>query len=150
MIRTITTLDSDWRTAYVYGGLMMGVCQDYEASDQIFEMGHEKFPDDYYFPASIAMNAYSDHKDYGKAAHWMEIASQLENAPEWYRRSVAGMLNEKGQRAVAIEYLKQQLATADSESMKRRDQRKLNRLLHEEYAEENCRATEEKKQRIRS
>ena len=50
------------------------------------------------------MNAYSDHKDYGKAAHWMEIASQLKMLNGIDDRG--GMLNEKGQRAVAIEYLK--------------------------------------------
>jgi hypothetical protein len=81
------------------------------------------------------MNAYSDHKDYEKAAHWMKIASTKERAPEWYRRAVAGMLNEEGQRFVAIEYLEQQIASSPDERIKKRDQRKLNRLYHEQVSE---------------
>ena len=148
MIKTIAVLDPEWRTVYLYGGLMMGVCQDHDASDRIFEMGYEQFPNDYLFPAAIAMNAYSDHKDYEKAAHWMDIASKIENAPEWYRRAVAGILNEKGQRSVAIEYLKQQIATATNETIKKRDQRKLNYLLYEEYAEEIAEIQQQKEQEL--
>lgn len=144
MINTIAHLDPEWKTVYLYGGLMMGVCQDYDSSDRIFELGFEQFPEDYFFPAAIAMNAYSDHKDYDKAAHWMKIASKIENAPEWYRRAVAGMLNKKGQRTVAIEYLKQQIALAKDETIQKRDQRKLNRLLHEEYTEEIMQQQEKK------
>ena len=136
MIQTIAKLDPEWKTVYRYGGLMMGVCQDYDASDRIFEMGHEQFSEDYFFPAAIGMNAYSDHKDYEKAAYWMKIASTKEKAPEWYRRAVAGMLNEKGQRFVAIEYLEQQIASSTDEKIQKRDQRKLNRLYHEQISEE--------------
>jgi hypothetical protein len=136
MIRTITKLDPAWKTVYQYGGLMMGVCQDHDASDQIFELGHEQFPEAYFFPAAIGMNAYSDHKDYEKAAHWMKIASTKERAPEWYRRAVAGMLNEDGQRSVAIEYLEQELASSTDETIRKKNQRKLNRLYHEDFLEQ--------------
>ena len=74
MIRTMATLDPSWRTLYMYGGNMLGVCDKVDEADVIFKLGHQNIPDDYYFPFSLAMNAYQEHKDYDAAEKWMRVA----------------------------------------------------------------------------
>ena len=78
MIRTMATLDPSWRTLYMYGGNMLGVCDKVDEADVIFKLGHQNLPDDYYFPFSLAMNAYQEHKDYDAAEKWMRVAVEKE------------------------------------------------------------------------
>ena len=44
MIRTMATLDPSWRTLYMYGGNMLGVCDKVDEADVIFKLGHQNLP----------------------------------------------------------------------------------------------------------
>jgi hypothetical protein len=132
MIRTMSHLDPKWRTLYFYGGTMMGVCNQTAAADEIFLLGHENLPDDYFFPFSLAMNAYLEHRDFERARYWMEIASNKEGAPGWYRAAVAGVISDNGQRSAAIEYLRQELEKDLEASVRSSTEERLRLLQHDD------------------
>jgi hypothetical protein len=136
MIRTISHLDPKWRTLYFYGGTMMGVCNEHEISDELFLMGHENLPDDYFFPFSLALNAYIYRKDYKEAERWMRIAANKEGAPNWYKATVSEMINQQGQRDTSIKYLEEELKGNLSSAVRSSSEERLRILLHEKYAEE--------------
>ena len=109
MIRNSVFLDPMWRTLYFYGGSMLQVCEDYEASEEIFLLGHENIPDDSYFPFSVAANASMYLNDYDKALHWMEVAVKIPNAPPWYQGTLATLVKDKSGLSASILYVESQL-----------------------------------------
>ena len=131
MIRTMSTLDPSWRTLYMYGGNMLGVCDKVDEADVIFNLGHQNLPEDYYFPFSLAMNAYQEHKDYDAAEKWMRIAVEKEGAPSWYRAAMAGVIDQKGQRDASIRYLEEELKKDLSPAVKDITEERLRLLKHE-------------------
>lgn len=133
-LETISALDPLWRTAYYHGGGMLRVLGDAEGSDAIFALGMKNLPDEPYFPFSLAMNAYLLHQDRTKAAAFLGQAAAIPGAPPWYRAAAAGFLSESGQRQTALRYLKEQLDSATEPTVRRAVQRKLDDLLHEEFA----------------
>jgi len=135
MIRTMTVLDPSWRTLYMYGGNMLGVCNKVDEADEIFELGHRNLPEDYYFPFALAMNAYQEHKDYDAAEQWMRIAVTKEGAPSWYRAAMAGVIDEKGQREASMRYLEEELQKELSLSVRDITEERLRLLKHEAYTE---------------
>ena len=135
MIRTMATLDPSWRTLYMYGGNMLGVCDKVDEADVIFKLGHQNLPEDYYFPFSLAMNAYQEHKDYDAAEKWMRVAVEKEGAPTWYRAAMAGVIDQKGQREASIRYLEEELKKDLSPAVKDITEERLRLLRHEVRAE---------------
>ena len=135
MVRTMSTLDPSWRTLYMYGGNMLGVCDKVDEADEIFTLGHRNLPEDYYFPFSLAMNAYQEHKDYESAEKWMRIAVEKEGAPTWYRAAMAGVIDQKGQREASIRYLEEELKKDLSPAVRDITEERLRLLMHEARAE---------------
>ncbi len=135
MIQTMATLDPTWRTLYMYGGNMLGVCDKVEAADAVFELGYENLPDDYYFPFSLAMNAYQEHKDYDAAEKWMRIAVAKEGAPVWYRAAMAGVIDQKGHREASMRYLEEELKKDLRPAVRDITEERLRLLKHEVYTE---------------
>ncbi len=135
MIGTMAELDPSWRTLYMYGGNMLGVCDKIEEADTIFKLGHENLPEEYYFPFSLAMNAYQEHKDYESAERWMRIAVSKEGAPTWYRAAMAGVLDQKGQREASIRYLQEELSKELTPSVRDITEERLRLLQHESYTD---------------
>ena len=133
MIDTISYLDPTWRTNYLMGGTMLSVCEQYDLSDKVFEKGHKHLPNEPYFPFAIASTASLEHQDYEKAVHWMKIASETPNAPAWYRANYAGLLEKSENRDISINYLRQQIATQNNQTIKDYLINKYQRLLHEVY-----------------
>jgi hypothetical protein len=135
MIRSIAMLDPQWRTIYFYGGTMMSVCSATKEADEIFLLGHTNLPNDYFFPFSLAMNAYLEHKDYQSAQKWMEIAANLPDAPSWYKAAVAGVIDQQGQREASIQYLQDEISKTPADSpIKSSLEERLRLLLHEKYS----------------
>jgi hypothetical protein len=117
MLETVNALDVQWRTPYFYGGGMLRLMGDIEASDAEFQAGMDALPQDPYFPFALGMNAYLYRNDHRTAAKYLERAAALPLAPRWYRTAAAGFLDRSGQRRAALRYLKGQieLATTDRE-----------------------------------
>ena len=135
MIKTIANLDPKWRTLYFYGGTMMNLCQDVEAADELFKVAHVELPDDYFFPFSLAMNAYLVHRDYEAAERWMREAAGKKGAPNWYKAAVAGLINKQGQRQTSIRYLRDELKKDLPPAVRASSEERLRLLQHEEYSE---------------
>jgi len=135
VLKTVAELDPGWRTPFFYGGSMLRLLEDIEGSDEIFGAGMDSFPDDAYFPFSIAMNAYLVHKDMGKAVKFLKLAAALPNAPKWYRTAAAEFISREGQRKAALMYLKQQLEEANSEKERVLLGNKYKSLLYDQVIE---------------
>ena len=135
MIKTIANLDPKWRTLYFYGGTMMNLCQDVDAADELFTVAHKELPDDYFFPFSLAMNAYLVRRDYESAERWMREAAGKKGAPNWYKAAVAGLINKQGQRQTSIRYLQDELNKELPPAVRASSEERLRLLLHEQYSE---------------
>jgi hypothetical protein len=51
-------LDPEWRTLYSYGGLMLKVVEDIDASNRLLRRALERFPREHYFAFSLAANHF--------------------------------------------------------------------------------------------
>jgi tetratricopeptide (TPR) repeat protein len=51
-------LDPEWHTLYSYGGLMLKVVGDIDASNRLLQKAVKRFPDEHYFPFSLAANYF--------------------------------------------------------------------------------------------
>jgi len=51
-------LDPEWHSLYSYGGLMLKVVGDIDASSRLLRKAVERFPDEHYFPFSLAANHF--------------------------------------------------------------------------------------------
>lgn len=143
MVETTSTLDSYWRTPYYYGGTLLRVLGNVEASDAVFAAAHAARPEDPFFPFSLGMNAYLYREDPDEAARWLRIAAATPNAPPWYESAAAAMLKHSGQRAAGIRYLEDVLRDAQDPATRADAERQLGRLRHDDLVDswaEACRA----------
>ncbi len=151
MVRTANALDPKWRTPYFYGGLLLRAAGDLPGSDRILEAGAAAFPQDWFFPANRAMNAYLHEDDPAAAAVWMARAAELPGAPFWYRASAAGMKEKSGERDGAIRFLEEELAHTADPYVRQDMERSLRRLRHNALVtawEGACRAAAREGQRL--
>lgn len=130
MVDAVHTVDPRWRTPLFWGGTLARALEDIPASNALFEAGAEAFPQDAFFPANRAMNAYIHEEDPAAAALWMERAVALPNAAFWYAADVAGMREMAGQRDAAIRFLEQGLVTASDPHVRADMERSLRKLRH--------------------
>lgn len=135
VLKTVVELDPKWRTPFFYGGSMLRLLNDIEGSDEIFAEAVEAFPEDPYFPFSLAMNAYMYHDDLERAVVHLQHAASLPKAPRWYRNAAAEFISRRGQRKAALLYLKEQLANANSERERALVEAKYKSLLYEQVSE---------------
>ena len=135
VIKTVGVLDPRWRTPFFYGGGMLRLLDDLEGSDEIFRDGMRSFPDDAYFPFSLAMNAYLFHQDLPRAVKYLDQASQMPTAPRWYRSAAAEFMSRSGQRKTALTYLKEQIELANSDRERLVLENKYKSLLYAQVTE---------------
>ncbi len=136
MLRTVSVLDPHWRTPHFYGGGMLRVNGDIDASDEIYARGMEGLPNDPYFPFSLAMNAYLYRKDVERAARFLDMAARVPGAPPWYSAAAGGVLEKEGRTSAALQYLREQIEAATDEASKAPLVRKYQRVLHDYFSEE--------------
>ena len=136
MLRTVSILDPHWRTPHFYGGGMLRVNGDIDASDEIYARGMAGLPNDPYFPFSLAMNAYLYRKDVERAARFLDIAAKVPGAPPWYSAAAAGVLDKEGRTSAALQYLREQIQAATDEESKAPLVRKYQRVLHDYFSDE--------------
>jgi hypothetical protein len=136
MLRTVSVLDPHWRTPHFYGGGMLRVNGDIDASDEIYARGMAGLPNDPYFPFSLAMNAYLYRKDVERAARFLDIAARIPGAPPWYAAAAGGVLDREGRTSAALQYLREQIEAATDETSKGPLVVKYRRVLHDYFSEE--------------
>ena len=138
MTRTVVALDPSWRTAYFYGGSMLRIVDDIEASDEIFKLAREteELSDDPFFPFALAINAWLHHEDPELASRYLSEAAELPGAPKWYRAAAVGIVDKDLGRRAGIELVRRQLEQEEDDKARDFLEDKLARLLHEEYSEQ--------------
>ena len=132
VLKTVGVLDPHWRTPFFYGGGMLRILNDLDGSDEIFSDGMKAFPDDAYFPFSLAMNAYLFHHDLDRAVKYLDRASKMPSAPKWYRSAAAEFMSRSGQRKTALIYLKEQIELANSDRERLVLENKYKSLLYDQ------------------
>ena len=137
MLRAVKYLDPEWRTIYFWGGTMLSLCKDIDGSDELFMAGAEQFPEDAFFPFSVAMNALLERNDNAMALEWMQRAASKKSAPPWYKAAVGGLLKEGKGQAASIRYLEEQLTDENLRpNVRSLTEYRLNLLRHELFQEE--------------
>lgn len=142
-VEAVNTLDPRWRTPYYYGGLILNVLGDVEASDAVFLRAHAQMPEDWFFAFQLGMNAYLHREDYAEAARWLAKASRMPGAPKWYAAAAAAMQQQQGERRAAMRFLEETLETTDDPGIRHETERQLARLRHNELVDrwdDACRA----------
>ncbi len=143
VIDAINTLDPRWRTPYFYGGILLRVLGEVDASDLVFQRGAEAMPEDWFFPFSVGMNYFIVREDDENAAIWLDRAAPLPGAPPWIASTVAELKQRGGDRSAAIQYLQDLMRTTPSPEVKADAERQLRRLFHNAFVDswaETCRA----------
>lgn len=135
MVEAVNTLDPEWRTAYFYGGTLLRVVGDVDASTRVFEAGAAALPKDPFFPFSVGMNAYLYQDDAATAATWIGRAAVLPGAPPWYTAAAAAMHQSAGARDSAIRYLQETIATTDNDAVRSDAEKQLGRLQHNQLVD---------------
>ena len=135
VIKSVGVLDPQWRTPFFYGGGMLRLLNDFEGSDEIFADGMKAFPEDAYFPFSLAMNAYLFHQDMNRAVRYLDQASKMPSAPKWYRSAAAEFMSRSGQRRTALTYLKEQIELANSDRERLVLENKYKSLLYDQITD---------------
>lgn len=133
---SVATLDPGWRTVYFYGGSMLRVLDEIEASDQLYRRGMEALPDDPFFPFSLGMNAYLYRNDPMAAHRFLDQAAALPGAPPWYRAAAAAFLDHEGERRAALRYLGEELEGETRPRVRDALEARYRDLLHDERAEQ--------------
>jgi tetratricopeptide (TPR) repeat protein len=99
-------LDPHWHSLYSYGGLMLKVAGDVDASNRLLQKALERFPEDHYFAFSLGANHYLQGEE---ASTWpldtgvgLSLASVLPGSSRWQRDIREGLEGEILDRAPVL------------------------------------------------
>jgi hypothetical protein len=113
-LHAISELDSEWRTPYQWGGLMLEVANEPQAAKEVYQRGVQAFPDEYRFWFALGMLEYFSFEDSQAASQAMARAAECPGAPEWFAVASLAYGAEQETEEAGIQYLRSQLdATAD-------------------------------------
>jgi len=101
-----STLQPSYRPVYTGGGGFLSVIYwDYEGGEKIFLKGLKQYPQDIHLLTFLSMLYTTDLQDFKKAAHYMERASNVPGAPQWYKKLAARLFVEASRPDVALRIL---------------------------------------------
>lgn len=136
MLKAISELDPSWENPYTYGGMMLRVMGQADASDHVFTLAMKNIPSNPFFPFAMGMNQYLLRNDAEGAARWIRRASAMPGAPPWYSAAAAGFLARQDQRGTAIRFLEEEQRNTGNPQIQAVLQDKLANLRHDERADE--------------
>lgn len=120
-----TDLDSEFLSAYFYGGLSLTVVvNDFAGATQIFDKGVLKFPKDWQLAYAAGYQATYEEKNKLKASKLYYAAAE-NGAPAWVHVLAGRLAKEGGDGEFAELILKQMIATAQEPKLVERLQKKL-------------------------
>ncbi len=136
VVDAVITLDPAWRTAPFYGGTLLRLLGDIDASEAVFRRGAENLPNDPYFPFSLGMSAYLNRDDPEAASVHLAQAAAIPGAPPWYAAAAAAMQQKAGQRGAGIRYLRELRDSTSDPAIRADAERQLARLYHNEIVDQ--------------
>ncbi len=132
MIRTVNALDPRWRTPYFYGGGMLVVVGDVDASSDVYAQCSRAHPLDHWCPFARGMNDFIHRNDPLAASVWIREAASRPDAPNWYASAAGALSNQAGQRLAGLRYLDEQLAVTTEPGVRENLEFQRGRLAQDE------------------
>lgn len=132
MVNTVTELDPQWRTPYQYGGGMLVVIGQIDASSTVYEKCSRERPEEFWCPFARGMNDSLYKDDQISAGIWLREAAQRPGAPKWYGSAAAALASKGGQRHAGLVYLEEQLGSATDPGVRKNLEYQRNKLRHDE------------------
>ena len=97
VLLSIVRLDPDYHIAYTYGALALTILvSDYPGASQLFDLGVQRYPKDWWLNYSAAYHASFEEKNYTKAAALYKQAAE-NGAPPWTYALAARLYTKEGQ-----------------------------------------------------
>ena len=131
MVEVTATLDPHWTTVYQYGGAMLRVVGEIDASTAVFERCSDALPDFAWCPFAVGMNLYLNKHDAAQAAEWVARAARRPGAPAWWSAAAGRMKTEQGSLAIALHFIEDQLAANPREAERQYLLKQRLRLQHD-------------------
>ena len=132
MVDTVTELDPQWRTPYWYGGGMLVVVGQIDASSAVYEKCSRERPEEYWCPFARGMNDLLYKSDPLAAGIWLREAAGRPGAPKWYGSAAAALSSKGGQRHAGLVYLEEQLGSTTDPGVRANLEYQRNKLRHDE------------------
>ncbi|MBN8541814.1 MAG: hypothetical protein J0L82_15595 [Deltaproteobacteria bacterium] len=131
MLDRITALAPPWRLPYHAGAVILSVMvDDDEGARLILEKGMAQFPSDYNLHYLAAYHYIYEVKNPQRAADALLVAAK-NGGPSWFYSLAGRLLNEDGQREIAINVLKKALEEQKTEDGKARIRWRLKQILEQ-------------------
>lgn len=131
MVHTVTELDPQWRTPYWYGGGMLVVVGQIDASSAVYEQCSRERPEEYWCPFARGMNDLLYKNDALAAGSWLREAAGRPGAPKWYGSAAAALASKGGQRHAGLVYLEEQLGSTTDPGVRAALEYQRNKLTHD-------------------
>lgn len=135
MVDVSATLDPHWLTVYQYGGGMLRVVGEIDASSALYERCAERLPDNAWCPFALGMNLYLNKGENEKAAEWITLAADRPGAPGWWSAAAGRMKTKSGGLSTALHFIEDQLEANPPEAEREYLQRQRARLQHDMIVE---------------
>lgn len=131
MVLTVTELDPQWRTPYWYGGGMLIVVGQIDASSAIYERCARELAEEHWCPFARGMNDSLYKDDPISAGAWLREAAGRPGAPKWYGSAAAAFASKGGQRQAGLVYLEEQLGATTDPGVRAALEYQRNKLTHD-------------------
>jgi len=127
----ITTLDSRFQNAYVFGGTSL--CQEghqFDAGVTLLEKGQRNNPKAWIYPFELGFVHYLGKRNLTRATFDFAQAARQPNAPDYCERFAAWSGQRAGYEAVAVELWRQVAETTDNAILRDKAIAHLRELIH--------------------
>ncbi len=133
LLEVITTLDPYFHDPYEFGGIILSwELHDADSGTKILLQGMENVPKQHprywYLPFFTGFNYMYYKHDYQKAAEYLEIAASFPQSPKYLPLLVSRLYANTSDPGMAIPFLEEMLAQADSPKLQESLQRRINEI----------------------
>lgn len=110
----ITTLDSRFETAYLFGGIILASDRDFvDESIALLKKGMKKLPDRWRFPFYIGFNYFFYLQQFGLASEFIMQASKIPGSPAYLPLLASRLLAEANKPETALAFLERMYHQTD-------------------------------------
>jgi len=131
-IDLITELDPRFKTAYLFGGIVLAFDRRFmDESIAVLEKGMKNLPDEWNFPFYIGFNYFFYLREFEKAAEYLMKASRLPGAPKYLPLLATRLLAEARKPETALAFLKSMLDRTKDPTLREKIKNRIKRVIVE-------------------
>lgn len=131
LVDMVTSLDSHFLDAYVYGGLFLTIVKQYPNAIAIYEKGIAAIPAAWQIPHDLGRLYFLELHDYKQALHWWEITDRLPDRPHYIPRFLIRLQAKTGHVETALELWQQMLQRSEKEAVREIARHEIRKLVEE-------------------